>query len=214
MHQFDSPTAEELAEDRSWWNIYREAFPSNQQEPPEVILESLRQGAGLAFRIRRNLMTVGIATVHLLREPAAAFLVYIAVAGGQRSGGLGGDLFEHVFAESTTYLIRRGLSPQGMLWEVDSPELAEDAEERMMRRRRIEFFQRHGGILLSRSYFQPPVDGIAPVKMQLMIRPPLSRPAPDESAVDALVHAIYFEKYSAINHISPQTLHQLLRGVQ
>src|SRR5689334_3349691 len=95
-----SVSAEQLMADQAWWDIYEEAFPSNEREPPQVILQSLLENAGLAFSARSNDKTLGIATTHLLKKPAAVFLVYLATARDLRGRGLGGDLLEFAWRTS------------------------------------------------------------------------------------------------------------------
>ncbi len=208
--EFDCPAAEALAQDHLWWEIYRDSFPANQREPAEVILDSLRKQVGLAFRVRVNGATAGLATTHLLREPPAVFLVYLAMDRGRRSAGLGGALLEYAWARSAARLRQRGLEAIGLIWEVDAPHPGGEAAETSLRERRIAFFRRHGGAVLERPYLQPPLDGITPVPMQLMFRPAENTGALDAAAVKALVYAIYFEKYRAINQIPQATLQRLL----
>ena len=208
--RFDCAGADELARDRAWWEVYEEAFPADEREPPEVILESIRKGVGLAFRARQDNRTIGLATTHLLSHPPAVFLVYMAMGREYRGLGYGGALFEYVFAESTQSLSRRGQPAQGMVWEVAPRTPATEPEQKMVRERRIAFFRRHGGVVLSRPYSQPPVDGVAAVPMELMYRDACGASVPDAGATEALVHALYFEKYSAINRISTETLQRLL----
>jgi hypothetical protein len=74
----------------------------------------------------------------------------------------------------------------------------------------MSFFRRHGLKLLPDPYKQPPVDGIASVAMSLMFRPADGQSEPDSELVRALVRAIYFEKYHAINGISRDSLNSLL----
>jgi hypothetical protein len=57
--------AEELCGDETWWQIYKDSFPANQRETPDVILKSLLGGVGMAFRARLQGMTSGLATTHL-----------------------------------------------------------------------------------------------------------------------------------------------------
>lgn len=204
---FDCLTADELAQDRLWHEIYEQAFPPNEREPLEVILDSLRKGVGLAFRARQDGATIGLATTHLLLNPAAVFLVYIAMSREHRGSGLGGALFERVTTESETCLRQRGLEGQGVVWEVDPPAQATESTERTVREQRMTFFERHGGVVLPRRYFQPPLDGGAPVEMSLMYRKTGATPAPD---TEALVRAIYREKYGAINGIPTTALRDLL----
>lgn len=180
---------EHLAKDQAWWDIYRESFPDYEREPADVILESLRRGAGLAFRSRRNTTTIGIATTHLLLNPAAVFLVYLAIASPHRGAGLGHELLEFAWSTSAAGLRERGREPLGMVWEVDPVE------------GRLAFFQRHGGVLLPRPYLQPPVNGVEPVPMQLMFRPSGNGKLPDAPATEALVQAMYREKYEAVNGV-------------
>jgi GNAT superfamily N-acetyltransferase len=92
MIAIECMSAEELCCDETWWRIYKDSFPASEREPPEVILKSLLHGVGMAFRACRKGVTSGLATTHLLKDPAAVFLVYLAVARGERSQGIGGEL--------------------------------------------------------------------------------------------------------------------------
>jgi len=200
---------QKLAGDRSWWKVYEESFPSCEQEPNEIILKSLRCGVGLSFRLRSQGCTVGIATTHLLLQPPAVFLVYLAIDRDHRQQGLGRPLLEYACSTSAARLGELGLEPLGMIWEADTINDTQSvkAEDRV---RRVRFFERLGAFLLPNLYLQPPVDGIAPVRMQLMYRPAKGRQFPSNSTVTALIRAIYFEKYGAVNHIPVETLNQLL----
>jgi GNAT superfamily N-acetyltransferase len=206
--RFDCPDADELERDGSLWEIYRDSFPADEREPEAVIVDSVRKQVGLAFRARRDDVTIGIATTHLLENPAAVFLVYLAIHRGDRGGGLGGALLDYAWSESKSRSQERKQDPLGLVWEVDSPEIPTGTAEQLHRERRIAFFQRQGGVVLPRTYFQPPVNGTAPVPMQLMFRS--SAPIPDQSTADALVHAMYFEKYGAVNGIPSSILTNLL----
>jgi hypothetical protein len=208
MSAVECMSADELRVDETWWRIYGDSFPANEREPPEVILESVLRGVGMAFRTRREGVTVGLATIHLLKDPAAVFLVYLAVARGERNRGAGGELLQGAWESGAARLCAQGLQPLGLLWEVDPPQSA--AGDSDVRRRRVAFFQRHGGQLLGRSYLQPPVDGIAAVPMTLMFRPAEGETTPTAETVDALVRALYFDKYGAINKIDRSVLEDLL----
>lgn len=187
-------SAEELEQDQAWWEIYGASFPSNEREPRDVILESLRRGVGLAFRARRDAATIGIATTHLLLNPAAVFLVYLAIASTHRGAGSGRELLEFAWSTSAARSREMNREPLGMVWEVDPIE------------GRLAFFRRHGGVVLPRPYLQPPVNGVEPVPMQLMFRPSQNGAPPDTAVADALVKAMYLEKYGALNGVRlPQT---------
>jgi hypothetical protein len=201
-------TAEELRVDTTWWEIYEESFPSSEREPPEVILESALGGVGMVFRARQGAMTLGLATIHILKNPPAVFLVYLAVSKKERSQGIGAELFDLSWQSGSGRLREQHLEPCGMVWEIDPPQAGDGAASAPQRR--IEFFQKHGGQLLDYRYVQPPVDGIASVPMLLMFRPGKGRGTPNSTTVDAIVRAIYFEKYGAINRIDGSILEDLL----
>ena len=205
----DCPSAELLATDQRWWTIYDDSFPRKEREPESVILKSLAISAGLAFRARLAGSTIGIASTHLLIQPSAVFLVYLAISRGHRGAGFGGPLMECAWSCSEARLREQGRSPLGLIWEVDIPGEASTNEENLLRQRRVDFFRRHGGVLLHSTYRQPPVNGIT-VPMRLMFRPATGVPPPNAGTVDALVRAIYFEKYAAVNGLSRETLADLL----
>ncbi|MBI3977477.1 MAG: GNAT family N-acetyltransferase [Chloroflexi bacterium] len=233
---FECVTADALARDDRWWQIYDDAFPAGERDPREVILGTVRSGVGLAVRAAADGGTVGLATVHLLQAPAAVFLVYLAVAAPFRGRKIGEQLLEHAWRIGASRLAERGLAAMGLVWEVDVPALAATAVEANLRRRRIAFYHRHGGAVLPRPYAQPPLDGGAPVPMLLMYRPaPGTHPPdpavaeithcsslithhsslasgtrlPDPAMTEALVRAIYFEKYGSANGVPAETLEHL-----
>jgi len=208
MGTIDCLTAEALRADDAWWRIYQDSFPANEQEPQDVIVESVLRGAGMAFRVRRQGVTVGLATTHLLKDPAAVFLVYLAVTRGERNRGAGGELLRGAWEAGETRLREQGLKPLGLVWEVDPPQAAESEEE--VSQRRIAYFRRRGGQLLERPYLQPPVNGIAAVPMRLMFLPAEGEGIPAAETVEGLVRAIYFEKYGAVNGIERPVLEGLL----
>ncbi len=209
MVAFDCPGAEELSRDSALWRIYEDSLPASEREPAEVILDSLRRGVGVAFRARSDAGTVGLATTHLLRQPPAVFLVYLAIDRAHRDRGLGGALFGHASRISAQHLRQRGLEPLGMIWEVDPPS-APWASDLDARARRVAFFERCGGSLLPETYLQPPVDGVAPIPMQLMYRPAEGTELPTPEVIRDLIRSVYFEKYAAVNHIPKEILNRLL----
>jgi GNAT superfamily N-acetyltransferase len=179
--------------DERFWEIYDCSFPIEEREPRSVIVNAARSGVGRIARALDDGKTVGLASAHLLKDPRAIFLVYLAVDPARRGQGIGRALFDFIAADC----------PQ-VIWEVNRPELATDSAERQRRERRIGFFRRAGGEPLEHPYRQPPLgENLPPVPMLLMARP---RP-PD---VTALVRAIYFEKYGAQNGIGAAALESLL----
>jgi hypothetical protein len=153
-------------------------------------------------------VTTGLATTHLLTHPPAVFLIYLAAARGERSRGIGSELFRFSWDCGKSRLQAQGLRPLGLIWEIDP--LRPDADDAAARQRRVDFFRRQGGRVLEREYLQPPVNGITPVPMTLMFRPDDGEALPAEATVDELVRAIYFDKYGTVNGIDRSLLEDLL----
>jgi hypothetical protein len=109
--------------------------------------------------------------------------------------GVGRELFEGAWRISAERIAASGERPLGYLWEVE-PAHADRAGDACQRR--VEFFERQGGCVLSRAYRQPPVDGVTVVPMWLMYRPAAASAAVH---VDELVRAMYAEKYGPVNGI-------------
>jgi len=194
--QLDRPLASELRADAGFWALYDEAFPRSEREPPRVVIESVERGVALAVRARQGSETIGLATTHRLKNPPASFLVYLAVSKEHRNQGLGPKLFEAV---------TRGGPPE-VVWEVDHPARARSTEERTLRERRVAFFERLGGKVVLASYQQPPVNGDEAIPMMLMARGVVDT----SEMIEALVRAIYFEKYGAANGIDRELLERLV----
>jgi GNAT superfamily N-acetyltransferase len=201
--QLDTPDRAQLARDADWWRLYDQTFPATSREPAEVILRSLDADVGVALRARAADQTIGLATLHVLRDPPAVFLVYLAIDPAHRSTGVGGQLFERAWQEGVA---RSRRPPTTMIWEVEAP----SPEHANACNRRLNFFQRHGGQVLPSAYVQPPVDGVNPVPMLLMCRPAPGIAMPTPSETERLVRALYFEKYGAINRIPTPVLESLL----
>jgi GNAT superfamily N-acetyltransferase len=210
--ELESLTVEMLGADAEWWAIYDGSFPPAEREPREAIVRSLSTKVGAAARARAAGRTVGLATVHLLRQHPCVFLVYLAVAPQCRRTGIGGPLLEYAWSRGREDLRGGGCADaRGLVWEVDRPAGVPPGDERTRREKRIAFFQRLGGQVLPHPYTQPPVDGVTAVPMHLMYRPVAGGSLPDADGVRELVSAIYFEKYAAINGIATGVL-EGLRG--
>src|SRR5438105_3618600 len=82
-------SADDLERDEAFWRLYGASFPRSTREPASVILRMVADAAGLVLRLQRDGDTIGFSVVHLLRSPAAAFLVYLAVRSDRRGQGLG-----------------------------------------------------------------------------------------------------------------------------
>lgn len=197
-----------LERDGRFWEIYAQTFATSEKEPREIIVESVRRKTGVAFRSVLDGRTVAIATAHVLREIPALFLVYLAVDPKLRSRGAGGSLLDHLHQNAAA------LAPGclGMVWETGRAEDAGSDQARALRERRLGFFRRHGASVVSGSYRQPALDGVAPVPMNLLFRPAAPGQRMEPAFVQALVRTIYAEKYQELNGVSREHLEDLLAG--
>jgi hypothetical protein len=200
-----------LVADVVWWRLYNDSFPPTEREPPEVILAGLRAGVGLAARARQGRETIALGSATLLTAPPAVFLSYIATDSSRRGTGVGGALFRFMAEEGARRLAVRGLAARGMLWEVERPDAAADPGEQRQRERRLEFFRRGGGLLLARPYLQPALGSGEAMALHLMYRPATGAAELAAAEIEALVRAVYREKYAALNGIPEATLAILLR---
>lgn len=206
----EAATLAELRNDAGFWQVYSTSFARAEREPAEVILRSIEQGPGFALRALADGRTVGLATGHVLEEPAATFLVYLAVDPAWRSRHHGRALFDAADRSGAARLIERGRVSSGIVWEIDDPSADVSPSERNVRQGRLRFFEKLGGRMIETPYFQPPVDGHTLVPMRLMFRPAVGHDLPTGAATEKLIRAIYFEKYHAINKIPSSTLERLV----
>ena len=206
----EDATPAALRDDAGFWQLYAASFARAEREPADVILRSIEQGPGFTLRALADGRTVGLATCHVLEEPAATFLVYLAVDPARRSRHLGRALFDAADRSGAARLIERGRVTSGIAWEIEDPTADVSPSERNVRQGRLRFFEKLGGRMLDTPYFQPPVDGHTLVAMRLMFRPAVGQSVPTGAATEKLIRAIYFEKYHAINKIPSSTLERLV----
>ncbi|QMU29996.1 GNAT family protein [Adhaeribacter radiodurans] len=198
-----------LRADSAWWNLYYDTFPPEEQEPLQAILDSLDQGVGLAFRVSTKEKTIGLATVHLLTSPSAVFLVYLAIDPEQRSRQIGSHFFDYIYQTGAAKLKEKGYRSVGFVWEITAQN-GENTNEAKTLLRKINFFEQNGGAVLPYKYFQPPINGDVAVPMHVMFRPGDEGVTSEAINPAALIQAIYYEKYAAINYINPELIEELL----
>ena len=200
-----------LTGNADWWTIYRTSFPDLERESERVLFDAVATERSMAVEARQGGATVGIATTTLLHDPAAVFLSYIAVSPGVQGSGVGGALLAYAWSEGARALAATGHPDAGLICEVEKPELAKDPKDVARRERRVRFFCRHGGVVLSRIYYQPPLSGAAAIPLHLIYFDARRPGEPDPERQKQLVRAIYRERYEMINKVDRHVLDLLLQ---
>jgi GNAT superfamily N-acetyltransferase len=146
--------------------IYLASFPLEEQAPFDRLLDGAARGLSDLYIARSEDTVLGFAFVAALSDANIGFLTYLAVDEAHRGGGVGGALFDFALAQTAA----RGQA--GLIWEInDDAEPGISEAEHAKRLRRIAFYQRHGGTLVSsvRRYLIPSaIEGDAPLPARLM----------------------------------------------
>jgi len=207
--QFGEPAPEGLGANHSLWELYGASFDSAAREPAAALIEGVRAGTVVMLTAEDAGRTVALAAIHLLREPAVGLLLYLAVAPELRGQRIGSTLLEQAVAVAEERQRQLGREPRGWAAQVEVPELAPTLEERERRRRVLLFFRGHGARPLPCSYLRPPVRGGTPSAARLL-HAPAGGLQLRRAEVEALLRAIYFEKYGAANGVDRRLLLSLL----
>jgi ribosomal protein S18 acetylase RimI-like enzyme len=172
--------------------IYLASFPPSEREPFSALAADIRRGRASVWAALGDGGVQGFGITLALPIQGTAYLAYLAVDPTRRGMGVGGRLFRTILEMSAA----PGEGP-ALVWEVERPE--PDATPEDPKRRRIAFYQRHGGMLLEkvRDFRMP---DLAPrkhkrepgtVPAMLMWAPGAERAALTRAETLALVAAVY-----------------------
>jgi len=158
----DGPTAERISE------ILVESFPADERDEPEDVIANIVSGRRQGVVVRDSTAVVGFASLLALAGTDAVLLEYLAVGALDRSRGVGGQLLDRVVRDLEAAEPRRA----GLLLEVEPPASAL-GDERVIRERRIRFYERHGAMVVpgTASYRVPRTHGAGTLPYVLMWRP-------------------------------------------
>jgi GNAT superfamily N-acetyltransferase len=183
------PLLVELAPDRRARarEIYESSFPPRQRDDFEAFLEA--DADYRASAVMSHGHVVGIAFARHLRLAPWWFVEYVAIARERRSAGIGAQVWEHLRAPAQLS------GATGLVLEVEDPgEQKIGPDERLIRERRIRFWERcGGGILPVDRFVVPTFDGSGTERLLLMAYPVDEAQRPDVLA--SLVRAIYVDGY-------------------
>lgn len=152
----------------SFIRIYEESFPRKERDNTQAVLASIESGSRFCMVAHRNHQLIGLAILLALVDLDIQFLEYFAVDSRLRNLGIGSQFLGHLGTE-----LRSAPSPaSGVTFEVDQPDLVE-GEERRLRQRRIEFYERNGAVLVecAPSYRAPNLEHEGTLPSSLMWLP-------------------------------------------
>jgi len=140
--------------------ILKEQFPGVRPEEGESIPEKLRNQLKYGFQTILFAAEKGPGNVHgfalVLHDPVLKFcyLDYVAVAGRDAGGGLGGILYERVRKEA------RDLGCIGLFFEClpDDPALSRDEPVRKQNIARLRFYERYGAVPVTGTKYETPLE--------------------------------------------------------
>ena len=188
FRNFSALTSAQLGATRQ---IYEEAFPAWQRVPWDELVRLETDPA----RIQKAMLETGTVLGFFVASRLVAmpwwFLEYFAVIRERRDHGLGGLLWDQLMNDLG------GASRPSIVLEVEPPEEEPDAsQERLLRQRRIAFYERRGAQRLHLSqYWVPHLTGEGKDRLELMVVPAQEETMPHLEDVQQLVRSLYVDGY-------------------
>ncbi len=147
--------------------IYLDSFPSYERVDFATVLHSLAHGKRWLFIAQDGENVVGFAVIvpHVARE--MHLLEYLAVARVVRGHGIGGQLLGFV-----KDALRAARTARGLVLEVED-DTEGNAAERILRQRRIAFYERYGARVIENTthYRVPMTDRPGTLRLKLLWLP-------------------------------------------
>lgn len=201
--QLEEPTAQELSNDYtlwkqdqsgSFWNLYKQSFPPEEQFSPEEIIEN-QENPGYTGRVwwmRKENRVIGMAEYVAMPTVGSASVGYLAVSPEFQKGGYGSTLLKCMLEETGRRYLEKAI---GLILEVDVPDdLPAHAQEKQ--RGVVAFYEKRGASILLDDYKMPALSEEEEMRrMYLMIIP--QRPEQKLSAelTEEVRQAIYRYSY-------------------
>ncbi len=145
-------------------SIYLDSFPPSERDDFQNVVARIVDGSRWLSTVEQAGELLSFAIVVPLADTHVHYLEYIATAEKARGKGVGSVLLKFVCAH-----LRSLGHITGLLLEVES-ERAGPEEERLLRRRRVEFYKRHGAVPVDAApaYRAPNMAGEGAIPFRLM----------------------------------------------
>jgi GNAT superfamily N-acetyltransferase len=180
-------------------DIYEAAFPPTERQPLEVILSRVSTGVETLWigSVGREVQLMAL--VWDFAGSDYLYLDYMAVRADRRGSGAGSHFLQHLLREASEL-------GKSILIEVEDPDFGED---HTLRERRMCFYKRAGAREMKEvRYLLPPLQGVNPTEMRLLVLSPRPKDTLDGQGVQKLVQRLYSEVYGrkAIDPLVLRTL--------
>lgn len=163
--------------------IYTEAFPASERHSIPVISQRVRDGLSKLYVGSSNGEISFLALLWPLKGTEFILLDYIATKATHRGKGIASD-----FLVAQKGKLRD--TKQYLILEVEDPKLGDE------QKKRVSFYRRHGAKELEGvRYLLPPLDGVIPTEMILMIFPDYKSEEINGAVVKNVIVQIYRELY-------------------
>jgi GNAT superfamily N-acetyltransferase len=175
--------------------IYEASFPPEERDDTQSQLTKLHGGRKDCYLAVDGNDLLGFALVSYFTDFPAGFLEYLAVDPAARNAGTGSRILDYLRQDLAS---SERPDVEGIIFEVDRPEDANDDAERQLRERRIGFYQRAGAALVAGSgnYHAPSAVDDGMLYYLLMWLPVIpGAPQPTGERLRACVAAIFAEGY-------------------
>lgn len=187
MVQFYEITTAIHQEFRDMLAIYTESFPANERHTGRVIRKRVNNGQYRAVVGRLPDEVVFMALLWPLKNTDFILLDYMAVKKGYRGEGIGTEFMRHIFDILKMY-------GKYLILEVENPDYGNNTDQR---KRRVAFYSRNGAVKMeSVRYILPPLSGVDPTEMIMMILPEYNEGQISGKVVKELIIQIYREVYN------------------
>jgi GNAT superfamily N-acetyltransferase len=160
-----------------WLDLYETAFPPGQRGLATDLLRCVRKPDPSIFvgaAVDAEGAFEGMCAWKLLPEMACGYVWYLAVPEGKRGRGIAGAMCREIVARI------KAAGMEGVIFEVECPDLLEPPEGRAFARARLEFYKRLGALLLEGVEYQQTSALYDPVPSRIMYLPFGERPAPGD----------------------------------
>jgi GNAT superfamily N-acetyltransferase len=169
--------------------IYISSFPPEERMEWASLTSAVWDERGRIDIVRYQNHVVGFAFTEHLDLAGYHFLSYLAVTNQLRGMGLGGWMLRRLLK------IAESNGMKGILFDIEHPHATAREEVQKVRRHRLEFYRRHGALLLSADWdYRVPL-GSRYVHRHLMVLPASGFAPPSPVDLSVIIAAIMTELY-------------------